>query len=66
MINSELSEEQAALKDMDILKKYPVEILYKDAKFFQIYLGTNEIQCFVIAAVPAKKYDSYYINYIVF
>ncbi len=36
-------------------KEYPVEKLYRDAKIFQIYEGTNEIQRLVIAAELAKK-----------
>jgi acyl-CoA dehydrogenase len=31
------------------IKEYPVEKLMRDAKAFQIYMGTNEIQRHLIA-----------------
>ncbi|MDO8784839.1 MAG: acyl-CoA dehydrogenase family protein, partial [Syntrophales bacterium] len=37
------------------MKDYPVEKLMRDAKIFQIYEGTSEIQRLVIAAELAKK-----------
>ncbi len=40
-------------------KEYPVEKLYRDAKIFQIYEGTNEIQRVVIAAELAKSLDRF-------
>jgi acyl-CoA dehydrogenase len=36
-------------------KEYPVEKLMRDAKLFQIYEGTSQIQRLVIAKELAKK-----------
>ncbi|TXT64600.1 MAG: Acyl-CoA dehydrogenase [Promethearchaeota archaeon] len=39
------------------IKTYPVEKLFRDAKLFQIYEGTSEIQRIVISRHAMKKYQ---------
>ena len=37
-------------------REYPVEKLMRDVKVFQIFEGTNQIQCMTIANVLNKEY----------
>ncbi|MFX1569462.1 MAG: acyl-CoA dehydrogenase family protein [Promethearchaeota archaeon] len=39
------------------LRTYPVEKLFRDAKLYQIYEGTSEIQRIVISRFVTKKYE---------
>ncbi|MFX1375667.1 MAG: acyl-CoA dehydrogenase family protein [Promethearchaeota archaeon] len=39
------------------LRTYPVEKLFRDAKLYQIYEGTSEIQRIVISRFAMKKYE---------
>jgi acyl-CoA dehydrogenase len=39
------------------IKTYPVEKLFRDAKLFQIYEGTSEIQRIVISRYAMKQYN---------
>jgi acyl-CoA dehydrogenase len=39
------------------IKTYPVEKLFRDAKLFQIYEGTSEIQRIVISRFAMKRYE---------
>lgn len=39
------------------IKTYPVEKLFRDAKLFQIYEGTSEIQRIVISRFALKRYE---------
>ncbi len=39
------------------IKTYPVEKLFRDAKLFQIYEGTSEIQRIVISRFATKQYE---------
>ncbi|MFO8018956.1 MAG: acyl-CoA dehydrogenase family protein [Promethearchaeia archaeon] len=39
------------------IKTYPVEKLFRDAKLFQIYEGTSEIQRIVISRFARKQYE---------
>jgi acyl-CoA dehydrogenase len=39
------------------IKTYPVEKLFRDAKLFQIYEGTSEIQRIVISRFAMKQYE---------
>ncbi|TFF98552.1 MAG: acyl-CoA dehydrogenase [Promethearchaeota archaeon] len=39
------------------IKTYPVEKLFRDAKLFQIYEGTSEIQRIVISRFVLKRYE---------
>ena len=38
-----------AFEFMQLMRDYPVEKLYRDARVFQIYDGTNEVQKILIA-----------------
>lgn len=38
------------------MKEYPVEKMMRDAKILQIYEGTNQIQCGIVAANLLKEY----------
>jgi alkylation response protein AidB-like acyl-CoA dehydrogenase len=39
------------------LRTYPVEKLFRDAKLYQIYEGTSEIQRIIISRFAMKKYE---------
>ena len=39
------------------LRTYPVEKLFRDAKLYQIYEGTSEIQRIVISRFAMKRYE---------
>ena len=39
------------------LRTYPVEKLFRDAKLYQIYEGTSEIQRIIISQFIMKRYD---------
>ncbi|MCK4778894.1 MAG: acyl-CoA dehydrogenase, partial [Candidatus Lokiarchaeota archaeon] len=39
------------------LRTFPVEKLFRDAKLYQIYEGTSEIQRIVISRFVMKRYE---------
>ena len=39
------------------LRTYPVEKLFRDAKLYQIYEGTSEIQRIIISQFILKRYE---------
>ena len=48
---AQLTKEQIAIRDMTVVEK-----LYRDARVFQIYDGTNEVQKILISRELAAGY----------
>lgn len=51
-----VSEAMQVLGGYGYMRDYPIEKLYRDAKIYQIFEGTNEIQKMVISRFLAKEY----------
>jgi acyl-CoA dehydrogenase len=45
------------------LEQYPIQKLFRDAKLYQIYEGTSQIQQYVISRYLFKEYESIMKNY---
>jgi acyl-CoA dehydrogenase len=45
------------------LEQYPIQKLFRDAKLYQIYEGTSQIQRYVISRYLFKEYEPIMTNF---